>query len=161
VEPSQTAAPAFDFTDATVYNCDGLSIAIPNAYIDRLIINAEPKAVSNYGTVLLSVSEKQSIEDAIKDYGSADGHGALFGIARFTPEQYTEVISADYSGLHFFARDGGGNYYGYSTATDVQLYRAGGELGEAAFAEWQQLIAMGDSVKADIIARNGLTPYSD
>jgi len=152
-----TAAPAFDLTDAAIYNSDGLQIALPNAYLDKLIIDAEP--VTNYdgSVVLITVTEKQSAEAAIKDTGSADGMGWLFSIVRYDPAQYQATIGLDNSGMTFFAKDDN-YYYCYVTASDVRLYREGGELTADAMAEWQLLNDMGTVVRSDIVTRNDLTP---
>jgi len=116
--------------------------------------------VNGDGTVVLfTASEKQSVEDAVKDMGSDNGMGWLFSIMRYTTEQFNETIGADNSGLNFFARDDS-YYYCLATASDVRLYREGGVLTADAITLWQTLIDMGFAVKNDIIARNGLLPFN-
>jgi hypothetical protein len=154
------AAPVFNFADATLYSCDGLKIAIPNEYLGKLIIDAKPVVNNDIPIVLFTVHEKQSVEDVIKDMDPDSDMGWLFSIVRYTPEQHNKTIGEDNSGMSFFAKDDS-YYYCNTTASDVRLYREGGELTADVIAEWKVLNLMGVAVSNDIIARNELVPYDD
>jgi len=133
------------------YNCNGCK--------GFCLVCAEPVVNDSGAVVLFTVSEKQSIDDVIKDMGSANGMGWLFSIVQYTPEMYKETIGEDNSGMSFFARDDN-NYYCYFTASDVRLYRAGGVLTAEALTEWQMLKDMSTVVRTGFIAKNGLTLYN-
>ena len=156
-EPSSEAK-----TGETLYEKFGLTIAIPNTYIDRLMVFTEPKWEMLDDTYLISVYEKQSYEESLKDYGGEDGAGFLFSIARYTQAQYEQFLSSDGSGQSFFARDDT-YYYGWFTATDVQFYRSGGEINTESddWKSWTELWERCGDIKADFITRNQLTAYDD
>jgi hypothetical protein len=160
----------------TVYDCKGVKIGLPTKYLDQLIVQTEfdsSEYDETFGLPLIRVSEKASVEAGKAD-GISEGVGWLFTIQRLTRAQYEQYICGDQSGRFAFAASGTNgtgqytapvydNYYVYSTATDVQFYRSGGEIDAQidAWKNWEELNAMGDGVRADMISRNGLTAYSD
>lgn len=139
-----------------------MTVAIPNEYLDQLLIITEPEWELVDGTILISVYEKQSYEESQKDMGEDVHMGFLFSIARYTQKQYEQFLGSDGSGQSFFARDDT-YYYGYFTATDVQYYRSDGMIVTESddWKAWEELYRMGGLVTTDMIARNGLTAYSD
>ena len=148
--------------DVTLYEKYGLTVAIPNAYIDRLVVVTEPAWELLEDTCLLSVYEKQSYEESLADYGEEAFAGFMFSIARYTRAQYEQFLSSDGSGQSFFAVDGT-YYYGWFVATDVQFYRSGGEINIESddWKSWIELCENSLGIRDDFIARNSLTPYSD
>lgn len=147
--------------DVTLFEKYGLTVAIPNEYIDRLLVFTEPKYKQHESSFLISVYEKQSYEESRADWGGEDGGGYLFGICRYTQAQYESYLCSDGSGLSFFAKDDT-YYYGHTFATDVQFYRSGiKSYEEDVFAPWTELTEQVDGILGDFITRNGLTTYSD
>ena len=165
--------------EMTVYDCKGVKIGLPSKYVDQLIVKTEfdSSASEAYGLPLIQVFEKASVE-AGKANGISDGLGWLFTISRMTRAQYERYICGDRSEQMAFAASGTADsgryaapvydeYYVYSTATDVQFYRSGGAIDtqsdawKDAWKDWKALCDMSGAVQADIIARNGLTAYSD
>lgn len=149
--------------DVTLYDCGGLSIAIPNEYIENLVVNANPKPEAAGNGLLISVYEKQSYEESRADYGEEGATGFMFSIVRYTQAQYEQFLCSDGSGHSFFARDDT-YYYDWFAATDVQFYRSG--MGSpytdsSGWKEWQTLNQKCNTIKDDFISRNHLTPYSD
>lgn len=129
--------------DVTLYERAGVTIAIPNAYADQLLI--DPVEYDD-DAALIRVYQKSA-------YEKYEGMGFLFSIARYTEAQYEQFLVSDRSGQSFFAKDAT-YYYGFFHATDVQApdnYEAFGAL----------FSAVGDYVKSDMIERNGLIPYDD
>lgn len=147
----------------TIYNCGGIQIGIQTEYLNQLIVKTEfaSSDEASYETLLLTVNEKASVEAAKADSGE-EFMGFLFGIERLTQAGYEQYISSDHSGREAFAKDGD-NYYVYITPTDVQFCRSGDriETESAYWQNWLTLLDMRSTVKADIISRNGLTPYDD
>lgn len=149
--------------DYTLYDCDGLTVAIPNEYIDQLIVHTGEE-LENDG-LLISVYEKASVEAAAAD-GLDDpirnGLGWLFALLRYDQEQYEQYLNGSHDGFSVFAQDGEW-YYCYATATDARFYFGGSKLPiEKALAQWEMLNdQVCPSVRDDFMERNGLTPYSD
>jgi beta-lactamase regulating signal transducer with metallopeptidase domain len=147
--------------DSTLYDCGSLSVAIPNEYIEKLVVIADPKPEATENGLLISVYEKQSYEESLADNGNAAGF--LFSIVRYTQAQYEQFLCSDGSGYSFFAKDNT-YYYGWFVATDVQFYRSGmGSLytDSDEWKEWQTLSQKCNTIKDDFTARNDLTAYSD
>jgi len=143
--------------DETLYEKLGLTIAIPNEYIDQLLIFTNSESETN----LISVYEKRSYEESMADHGFKAG--AMFSIARYTQAQYELVLSTDGSGKSFFARDDN-YYYSWVQPTDVQFYRSGNDnldTGSDGWNAWIVLHKKRDEIGEDFIARNNLTAYSD
>jgi len=149
--------------DVTLYDCGGLSVAIPNEYIEKLVVIADPESKAAEAGVLISVYEKQSYEENRADYGEEGTTGFMFSIVRYTQAQYEQFLCSDGSGQSFFAKDDT-YYYGWFTATDVQFYRSGGQIRDTNSDEWKAWEALYDgcnAIKNNFIARNHLTAYSD
>jgi len=150
--------------DVTLYDCGGLSVAIPNEYIDRLVIISEPEQEAAGWTRLITVYEKQSYEDS---RAASDGEvtaGLLFSIVRYTQAQYEQFLRWDNSGRSFFAKDDT-YYYGWFIPTDVQFYHAdlvSDDINNSDdWKAWEQLNEDCLSIRDDFIVRNSLTAYSD
>lgn len=145
---------------AVIYDCGGLHVAIPNEYIDQLIVQTGDEIDMDHA--LISVYEKKSVESAAADGIDSPGLGYLFSFVRFDRMQYEQFLCSDGSGLSFFAKDDDW-YYGYVQATDVRYYRSGDVyMDKAERAAWDTLHdEMGPSVRDDFIVRNDLTTYSD
>ena len=148
--------------DLALNDCSGLTIAIPNKYIDSMIIRNE-KIERDDATVLISVYERRSVEDYEKDGGERFGMGGLFSILRFTQAQYDMFLNSPSDGMMIFARDND-YYYCYAFGTDpwAGAYRINNGMSEADWWEFNSLLGMGDRIVADMITRNtGLTVYSE
>ena len=143
---------------------DGLSLAIPQDIADQLLIfyPDQPPEGEESSSSLLSVYEKKSYEQSMEENGFEMGY--LFSVIRYTPVQYEQEYLAcqgGFGGLDIFARDDEW-YYGWNTATDVQFYRTGGEIGANSqdWKDWEDLYNRMDEIRADFANRNGLTAYS-
>ncbi|MDR3278342.1 MAG: M56 family metallopeptidase [Oscillospiraceae bacterium] len=147
--PEPTPAPA-------LYELDGFAAAIPGEYTDQIKVVLD----DGYFGGALAVYEKASLEAGEKD--GIEGVGFLFSVSRVTRAQYEQFLDSDGSGERYFAKDDT-YYYRSFAATDVQFYPGGGgAITEADAAPFYALLSeLGGAVQADIIARNGLTPYSD
>ena len=163
--------------EMTVYDCGGVKIGLPKKYTDQLIVRtdftSDDYSTAAGGTPLIKVSEKASVE-AGKAEGISDGVGWLFTISRLTRAQYEQYILGDRSGEFAFAASGKADagryaapvydtYFVLSGASDVQFYRSGAELtiDSPEWKNWEELYDMSGDVCADMVARNGLTDYSD
>lgn len=150
-------------SDVTLYEKFGLTVAIPNALIDRLLIQTDLKGETTVDTNIICVYEKRSYEESQKDWGVGEEGGYLFSIVRYTRAQYEKFLASEGSGESFFAKDDT-YYYGWFFPTDVQLYRSESQTLDTEsqdWKEWEALMESGEGIKADFIERNGLTPYSD
>lgn len=129
--------------DVAKYERYGITIAIPNEYTDRLLI--DPTEYDDEST-LISVYQKST-------YEKYEGLGWLFNIVRYTEAQYEQFLCSDGSGQSFFAKDET-YHYGFFHATDVQA--------PDDYESFSQLFsAVAGFVKNDMIVRNDLIPYSD
>jgi len=147
--------------DVTLYEKYGLTIAIPNEYIDQLVVFTDQDREYPEGTYLISVYEKRSYEESRAEYGEDSYAGYLFSIVRYTQAQYERFLGSDGSGQSFFARDDT-YYYGWFIPTDVQFYFAGSLDTDS--DEWKAWVALNEKckdIRSDFTARNHLTPYSD
>lgn len=154
--------PAASDEGYTVYDCGGIEIALPTEYLDLLIVDEYAPFTSTVGQRdLLSVRERASVEAAEADFdGDGGGFGFLFSIGVTDRAGFEQLLCFDYPGTTVFARDGE-QYYLYTTATDVQFYRSGGEIAAQSrdWSTWEELCAIGPEVRADTVERNGLTPF--
>lgn len=111
--------------------------------------------------LIISVTELASLAASERDgYSAEDGLGWLFSIVRYNRTEYERTLCADASGISFFARDDQW-YYAYVVPTDVRYYRSGDDALSEDWGNWEELNAMGPSVREDFITRNGLEPYDD
>lgn len=149
-----TGAKGDNGDNVTLYDCDGLSVAIPNEHIDQLIIQTADEL--DDGMTLITVYEKASADAAAADGLDGDGFGLLFSIVRYEQAQYEQYLCGDSFGLFFFAKDGD-KYYGFYQPTDVRYYPSKYSTSD----QWVDLNAMSVSIRYDFIERNGLPPYSD
>lgn len=145
--------------DVILYESEGLTVAFPRELYDQLLIFPGDADANGVPLTVLSVYEKRSYEDSMKDYDF--GAGFLFSISRHNQAQYEQFLMSDASGQEHFATDGSA-YYCWNVATDVQFYRSGTtDYSGVDFTPWSTLTERMEEVRADFITRNGLTPYSD
>lgn len=145
--------------DAGPIDPHDLEIVLPEEYLDLLIVDTELQAEADGRLCpLISVYEKASVEAAEADFGSGDGYGFLFGIVA-VDEAVLPQYQYSFGDGGIFAR-GGNWYYAKTAPTDVQFYRSGGIDAETeGWQTWETLDALWNTVQADFIERNGLTPY--
>ena len=143
----------------TVYDCDGLETALPEEYLDLLLVDTDFPDAGESWKPLISVYEKASYETAMEEYGG--GGGFLFGFLRMDQAAFEQHISADGSGVDVFATDGE-RYYAYTYPTDVQFVRPGGVIDSESedWKTWEKLNEIGPKVREDFLTRNGLQSFS-
>lgn len=162
--PVETAEMSGLLEDAVFYELDdGLTLALPDGIADQLLIfyPDQPPEGEESSRSLLSVYEKKSYEQSMDDWGY--GAGFLFSLDRYSPVQYEQdylACQGGFGGLDIFARDDEW-YYGWSTATDVQFYRTGGEIDTDSqdWKDWEEVYGSIDAIRDDFVVRNGLTAY--
>lgn len=155
--PAPTEPPASPTAER--YTVCGLDIPIPEDIRDQILVFTGEDLDSR--TVLLSVYERRSYEDSMRDYDFAQGF--LFALLRYDQSEYENYfLASDIPGESFFARDGY-YYYGWAEPTDVQFYRSDTEdiFQSEDLGDWAALTQRVPDIKDDFIACNGLTPYSD
>lgn len=154
--PAEDGPQEEDTEPPALYELDGgLTLAIPGDIADRLLVFTSGRECE-YWANDVSVFEKQSYEEA----EGLEGVGYLFGISRYTAEQYEEYLTEDGSGISPIATDDT-YYYMYTFATDVQFYRSGIDSYENVdFTPWQELEGRVGGILDDFVARNGLKAYS-
>lgn len=159
--PVETVAAAAMAGPLTTYTCGGIKIALPAAYLPLLLLEGGEFCTDEHACTLLSVCEKASAEAAKTDFGAADGMGFLFGIQIMDQAGMEQFIQYETAGCHVFARSDT-HYFAKTYPTDVRFYRSGGYINttDEDWRQWEILNALGDAVCADIVERNGLTPYS-
>lgn len=157
-EPVQTPPPQDGGEDVTVYDCDGLDVALPNEYLDQLLVDTDFPDAEESWKPLISVYEKASYEAAMEDFGG--GGGFLFGFLVMDQASFEQHISSDGSGIDVFATDGE-RYYAYTYPTDVQFYRSDAESipDHPDWPVWEKLNEIGSLVKEDFLTRNGLQSF--
>ena len=139
------------------YTNKGLTLSIPNEYLDLLVI-ASPDERGIYSE-MFRVHERASLEAAEAMFGEGVGGGWLFSIGRVTKAEFQEMMLGGMTGAEAFATDADGYYYIYYHPTDVQLVRLD-EYTDADWKLWTELCewasAMADTFRDD---NPGLTPY--
>lgn len=144
--------------EVTLFETKGFTMAFQRDIYDQLLIFSGDVDNNGDWVTLLSVYEKQSYEESMKDSGL--GAGFLGSITRSNQAQYEQYLMSDGSGQRCFARDEA-YYYFWNTATDVQFYRSAvTHYSEADFSPWLTLEARLERTLTDFIARNGLNAYS-
>ena len=145
--------------DVTVYDCGGLEAALPNEYLDLLLVDTDFPDAQESWKPLISVYEKASYETAMKEFGG--GGGFLFGFLVMDQAAFEQHISSDGSGADVFATDGE-RYYAYTYPTDVQFCRPNGEIDTESedWKTWEALCQLGPLVKEDFLPRNNLQSFS-
>lgn len=143
----------------TVYKYHDFSVAIPNQFLDQLIVN-EGSPTRNGNEVIVTVHEKASVEAGKAD-GMEDGLGLLFNIVCFDRTEYEAILADDMGvgGITFFAKNED-TCFAWGKSTDVQLYRDNGVLSEDDFETWTTLSAMSTTVQREFISRNNLQPIN-
>ncbi len=160
-EPEETPPndPTPDVTDSLtheeviLYNCDGLTVAIPKEYENKLLVElGEDKP-------LISVYEKASIEAAAEHGITDDSLGWIFSLARYDQTDMERYVSEDHSGVQVFAKDESW-YYAYVTPTDSTYFpHETTGIGETEWALLNEQV--GPSIREDFTIRNGLTAVTD
>lgn len=150
-EPEKT-----DGDDVTVYQCGELTVAIPNEYVDELIVYTG--ADTGDESVLLKVYGKAVTQAfAAAGVGEDDSMGWIFSIVRRDQAWYDENVSSVFVGDERFAYDGTW-YYCCVQSSDSTFWPTGTE-GEQ--ERWEELwTTMVEAVKADLVTRNALTDWN-
>lgn len=158
-ERQEPAPPQDGEEDVTVFDCGGLSAALPNEHLDLLLVDTDFPDAQESWKPLLSVYEKASYETAMEEYGG--GGGFLFGFLVMDQAAFEQHISSDGSGIDVFATDGE-RYYAYTYPTDVQFYRPDAESvpDHPDWPVWETLCEIGPLVKEDFLTRNDLQSFS-
>lgn len=152
--PRETGGPA---EELTVYELDGVTLGIPKEIWDKLLVFTDREYA------LIDVYEKRSYEESAGESGEEGHMGFLFSVVRYDRVRYEQEYlrcNGGAGGLRFFARDDR-YYYGWAVATDVQFYRAGGEI-DTDSRDWEDWAALFDwfgPIQADFISRNGLEAF--
>ncbi|WP_325200891.1 hypothetical protein [Oscillibacter sp.] len=157
-KPVQDPPPQDSGEDMTVYDCAGLEVALPNAYLDQLLVDTDFPDAPESWKPLISVYEKTSYETAMEDFGG--GGGFLFGFLAMDQAAFEQHISSDGSGIDVFATDGE-RYYAYTFPTDVQFYRPDAESvpDHPDWPVWEKLCELGPQVREDFLTRNNLQSF--
>lgn len=158
-EPGPGEPPQDGGEDMTVYDCGGLSVALPTEYLDLLRVDTDFPDAEESWKPLISVYEKASYETAMEEYGG--GGGFLFGFLVMDQAAFEQHISSDGSGIDVFATDGE-RYYAYTYPTDVQFCRPGGVIDTESedWKTWEKLCELGPLVREDFLTRNNLQSFS-
>ena len=145
--------------DMTVYDCGGLSVALPTEHLDLLRVDTDFPDAEESWKPLISVYEKASYEAAMEDFGGVGGF--LFGFLAMDQAAFEQHISSDGSGIEVFAADGE-RYYAYTYPTDVQFYRPDAESvpDHPDWPVWEKLCKLGPQVREDFLTRNNLQSFS-
>lgn len=145
--------------DMTVYDCGGLSVALPTEHLDLLRVDTDFPDAEESWKPLISVYEKASYEAAMEDFGGEGGF--LFGFLAMDQAAFEQHISSDGSGIDVFATDGE-RYYAYTYPTDVQFYRRDAESlpDHPDWPVWETLCELGPQVREDFLTRNNLQSFS-
>ena len=145
--------------DMTVYDCGGLSVALPTEHLDLLRVDTDFPDAEESWKPLISVYEKASYEAAMEDFGG--GGGFLFGFLAMDQAAFEQHISSDGSGVEVLATDGE-RYYAYTFPTDVQFYRPDAESvpDHPDWPVWEKLCKLGPQVREDFLTRNNLQSFS-
>ena len=123
-------------------------VPIPEEYADELIVKTGEDGM------LVTVSEKASVEAALAEGGNADGAGWLFSIDTVSEEELHAMLCSDMSGMDVFAKDAEGWYYIFYHPTDVRLVREEGGYTEEALDSWTKLNEWASSVRTSLIRDN-------
>lgn len=144
----------------TVYVAEGLSVPVPAAYRDLLVVDEEPEAWSAHWQPLISFSERASVEAGQEDHpGENWGDGWLCTVMKLDRIGFEDWASGESADISLFARRGD-NYYLMTRPTDVRLYRGGDGYDEASVAQWNMLSDWAATLPEEIIKANGLTACS-
>ncbi len=149
----------------TIYTKDGISIAIPTdlRYLMGSGVSYHATHDYCYGSVMNPTyyRDNHNVNDQTLfalyhtcDYMD-DARGWIFSIQRYTEEEYEQYYRNSYSRQYVFAKDDT-YYYCVLIPTDVQFP----DPTTAAIIEELRSIEL-NKITADMIARNGLTAYSE
>ena len=158
-DPVPDPPPPENDEAVTVYDCGGLSVALPTEHLDLLRVDTDFPDAEESWKPLISVYEKASYEAAMEDFGGEGGF--LFGFLAMDQAAFEQHISSDGSGIEVFATDGE-RYYAYTHPTDVQFYRpdAGSIPDHPDWPVWEKLCEIGPQVREDFLTRNNLQSFS-
>lgn len=142
----------------TVYDCGEIQVALPTEYLDLLMVDMDFSDAAESWKPLMSVYEEASWKAAEEAWGEGSGMGFLFGILAMDQAGYEQFLFSAPAGMEIIAQDGG-RYYALTYPTDVRFYRSGGiDMESEDWKIWEDLCRMRETVPADVIRRNGLTP---
>ncbi|MBQ8934018.1 MAG: hypothetical protein IJ061_07015 [Lachnospiraceae bacterium] len=130
---------------------NGMKLSIPEKYKDLLVIDTPDNSPEG---VLISVSEKASIEAAAKTSSETDGAGWLFGISCITEDALHDRLCYDMSGEEVFAKDEDGGFYMFLHPTDVRVVREENQYSNETMKAWSELCEWADSAKETFLADN-------
>ena len=158
-DPVPDPPPPENDEAVTVYDCGGLSVALPTEHLDLLRVDTDFPDAEESWKPLISVYEKASYEAAMEDFGGEGGF--LFGFLAMDQAAFEQHISSDGSGIEVFAADGE-RYYAYTYPTDVQFYRPDAESvpDHPDWPVWEKLCKLGPQVREDFLTRNNLQSFS-
>lgn len=155
-DAAETAAADAGALDAKILTVQGLTIPVPAAYYDQLVIQTPEGREDG---VFLTVSEKASIEAVSDDDGSNEGAGWLFSLSQISEDTLRQLLCEDMSGKEVFASNADGKYYVYNHPTDVRFMRESVEKMTEDQDKWTALCEWAGSVPERILLQNsGLTP---
>ena len=104
------------------YQIDNLTLAVPQEYSELLYYSLYGIPDDESG-ILITVSEKASVDAAQAQGEEFEGAGLLFSIGRLTEEEARQLVTDDIPGAEIFAKDENGWYYVYYHPTDVRFVR--------------------------------------
>lgn len=160
-EPGSSGPPQDGGEDMTIYDCGGLSAALPTEYLDLLRVDTDFPGAGKSWKPLISVYEKASYKAAMEDFGGRGGF--LFGFLVMDQAAFEQHICAESPGIEVFATDGE-RYYAYTHPTDAQFYRSGlsgsSLLNHPDWKTWEKLCELGSLVQEDFLTRNRLSTYN-
>lgn len=136
---------------------DGLTVAVPEDIADQmLVIPGGIEAPPAWGE-LAAFFEKQTYDKLLEGW-NFEGGGFLFGISRWTQEQYDRYVEHGSIGSKLFATDGT-YYYMYITAEMLDYNYGNLETQiEEQYELQERLKARTDGILKDFIVHNGLEP---
>ena len=149
---------AEDTAPSVIYDLEGgLTVAVPEDIADQmLVIPGGIEAPPAWGE-LAAFFEKQTYDKLLEGW-NFEGGGFLFGISRWTQEQYDRYVEHGSIGSKLFATDGT-YYYMYITAEMLDYNYGNLEAQvEEQYELQERLKARMDGILEDFIVRNGLEP---
>lgn len=142
----------------TLFDCGGLTVAIPGEYADRLYISEDIPEDSPEDQ-LFRVYDKQSYEASLNNPGESSEEGFMLAIVRHNQAEHERYLSSKDGGLRFFAKDKD-YYYGYRVANDFHFLLFS-NYPYTEDADRSNLKAAVKAISEDFVSRNKLTKYSD
>ena len=150
-----------DTDPSVIYDLeDGLTLSVPEDIADQMVVIPGGIEDSNFWGTLAAFFEKQTYDELLEGW-HFEGGGFLFGISRWTQEQYDRYVEHGSIGPKLFATDGT-YYYMYITAEMVGYdYGNMGTQTEEQYELQERLKTRMDGILEDFIVRNGLEPKKE